>query len=73
MSWLKKILSPEGRKSIYAVVASVNGLAVVVVPVLVSLGWIEQNVATQVLEIGAGVLAIASSIMAFKFVPVVSE
>lgn len=73
MNWLKKILSPEGRKSIYAVVAAVNGLAVVVVPTLIQLGWIESSVGTQVLSVFAGVVAIASSIMAFKFVPAVSE
>ena len=73
MGWLKKILSPEGRKSIYAVVAAVNGLAVVVVPTLISLGWIEANVGTQVLSFFAGIVAIASSVMAFRFVPAVAE
>lgn len=69
MSWFQKLVSPAGRKSIYGVVIGLNTLVVAVVPVLESLGWITGDIATQVLQVAAGVVAIAASIMAIRFVP----
>ena len=69
MSWLKKLISPAGRKSLYGVVIGVNALVVAVVPVLESLGWITGDISTQVLQVAAGVVAIAGSIVAIRFVP----
>ena len=69
MSWFRKLVSPAGRKSIYGVVIAINALAIAVVPVLQSLGWIDAGVGAKVLELVAGVVAVAGSIVAIKFVP----
>ena len=66
---MKALLSTTTRKSIYGVVIALNGLLGVVIPVLVSQGVIEASVAATALQIAASVVAVAGSIMAFKFVP----
>lgn len=65
MSWL----SPDVRKWLYSVTAGVNTLALAVIPLLVSLGWLDAPVAEQVTQVVAGVLALVSAIVAVNFVP----
>jgi hypothetical protein len=66
---MNKLLSTTTRKSIYGVVIALNGLLGVVIPVLVAQGVIEPSVAATIGSIAASVVAVAGSIMAFKFVP----
>ena len=66
---MKALLGTTTRKSIYGVVIALNGLLGVVIPVLVAQGVIEASVAATALQIAASVVAVAGSIMAFKFVP----
>ena len=74
---MSNLFSTTARKSLYGVVIALNGLLGVVIPVLVSQGVLEASVASTVLQICASVVAVAGSIVAFKFVPdapvVVSE
>ena len=70
---MSKLLSTTGRKSLYGVVIALNGLLGVVIPVLVAQGVIEASVASTVLQIAASVVAVAGSIVAFKFVPDASK
>jgi|Wag4MinimDraft_19_1082662.scaffolds.fasta_scaffold53671_1 hypothetical protein len=70
---MKQLLSTTTRKSIYGVVIALNGLLGVVIPVLVSQGVIEASTASTIAQIAASVVAVAGSIMAFKFVPDASE
>jgi len=70
---MKALLSTNTRKSIYGVVIALNGLLGVVIPVLVSQGVIEASTASTIAQIAASVVAVAGSIMAFKFVPDASE
>jgi hypothetical protein len=70
---MKALLSTTTRKSIYGVVIALNGLLGVVIPVLVSQGVIEASTASTIAQIAASVVAVAGSIMAFKFVPDASE
>jgi hypothetical protein len=70
---MKKLLSTTTRKSIYGVVIALNGLLGVVIPVLVAQGVIEASTASTIAQIAASVVAVAGSIMAFKFVPDASE
>jgi hypothetical protein len=70
---MKQLLSTTTRKSIYGVVIALNGLLGVVIPVLVSQGVIEASTASTVLQICASIVAVAGSIVAFKFVPDASE
>jgi len=66
---MKALLSTTTRKSIYGVVIALNGLLGVVIPVLVSQSVIQASVASTIAQIAASVVAVAGSIMAFKFVP----
>jgi len=70
---MKQLLSTTTRKSIYGVVIALNGLLGVVIPVLVSQGVIEASTASTIAQIAASVVAVAGSVMAFKFVPDASE
>jgi hypothetical protein len=70
---MKALLGTTTRKSIYGVVIALNGLLGVVIPVLVSQGVIEASTASTIAQIAASVVAVAGSIMAFKFVPDASE
>jgi hypothetical protein len=70
---MKQLLSTTTRKSIYGVVIALNGLLGVVIPVLVAQGVIEASTASTIAQIAASVVAVAGSIMAFKFVPDASE
>ena len=70
---MKALLSTTTRKSIYGVVIALNGLLGVVIPILVSQGVIEASTASTIAQIAASVVAVAGSIMAFKFVPDASE
>jgi hypothetical protein len=70
---MKQLLGTTTRKSIYGVVIALNGLLGVVIPVLVSQGVIEASTASTIAQIAASVVAVAGSIMAFKFVPDASE
>jgi hypothetical protein len=70
---MKQLLSTTTRKSIYGVVIALNGLLGVVIPILVSQGVIEASTASTIAQIAASVVAVAGSIMAFKFVPDASE
>jgi hypothetical protein len=70
---MDKLLSTTTRKSLYGVVIALNGLLGVVIPVLVAQGVIEASVASTVLQIAASVVAVAGSIVAFKFVPDASK
>jgi hypothetical protein len=73
MSWINKLFSTTGRKSLYGVVISLNGLLGVLIPVLVSSGVLQASVAATVLQIAASVVAVAGSIVAIKFVPATSS
>ena len=66
---MSKLLSTTGRKSLYGVVISLNGLLGVLIPVLVSAGVLEASVAASVLQVAASVVAVAGSIVAIRFVP----
>jgi hypothetical protein len=66
---VSKLLSTTGRKSLYGVVISLNGLLGVLIPVLVSAGILEASVAATVLQVAASVVAVVGSIVAIKFVP----
>jgi hypothetical protein len=70
---MKQLLGTTTRKSIYGVVIALNGLLGVVIPILVSQGVIEASTASTIAQIAASVVAVAGSIMAFKFVPDASE
>ena len=70
---MKALLSTTTRKSIYGVVIALNGLLGVVIPVLVAQGVIEASTASTIAQIAASVVAVAGSIMAFKFVPDAAE
>jgi len=70
---MKALLGTTTRKSIYGVVIALNGLLGVVIPILVSQGVIEASTASTIAQIAASVVAVAGSIMAFKFVPDASE
>ena len=70
---MKQLLGTTTRKSIYGLVIALNGLLGVVIPVLVSQGVIEASTASTIAQIAASVVAVAGSIMAFKFVPDASE
>jgi len=70
---MKAFLGTTTRKSIYGVVIALNGLLGVVIPILVSQGVIEASTASTIAQIAASVVAVAGSIMAFKFVPDASE
>ena len=70
---MKQLLSTTTRKSIYGVVIALNGLLGVVIPVLVSQSVIQASTASTIAQIAASVVAVAGSIMAFKFVPDASE
>jgi hypothetical protein len=70
---MKALLGTTTRKSIYGVVIALNGLLGVVIPVLVAQGVIEASTASTIAQIAASVVAVAGSIMAFKFVPDASE
>jgi hypothetical protein len=70
---MKQLLSTTTRKSIYGVVIALNGLLGVVIPILVSQSVIQASVASTIAQIAASVVAVAGSIMAFKFVPDASE
>ena len=66
---MKALLGTTTRKSIYGVVIALNGLLGVVIPVLVAQGVVEASTASTIAQIAASVVAVAGSIMAFKFVP----
>jgi hypothetical protein len=70
---MKQLLSTTTRKSIYGVVIALNGLLGVVIPILVSQSVIQASTASTIAQIAASVVAVAGSIMAFKFVPDASE
>jgi len=70
---MKALLSTTTRKSIYGVVIALNGLLGVVLPVLIAQGLVEPSVATTIGSIAASIVAVAGSIVAFKFVPDASE
>ena len=70
--------TPETRKRIYDVIASLNALVATVLPVLVTSQVIPQSTASQVVQIGASVLAVAALVLARQNVsipaaPVVAE
>jgi hypothetical protein len=73
MSLINKLLSTTGRKSLYGVVISLNGLLGVIIPILIETDVIQASVASQVLAIAASVVAVAGSIVAIKFVPATSS
>jgi len=66
---MKALLSTTTRKRIYGVVIALNGLLGVVLPVLIAQGVIAPSVASTIGSIAASIVAVAGSIMAFKFVP----
>ena len=72
MSLINKLLSTSGRRSLYGVVISLNGLLGVVIPILIETGVLQASVAAQILQIAASVVAVAGSIVAIKFVPATS-
>jgi len=66
---IQKLLSTTGRKSLYGVVISLNGLLGVLIPVLVSTGVLEASTAATVLQVAASIVAVVGSIVAIRFVP----
>jgi hypothetical protein len=70
---MKALLSTTTRKSIYGVVIALNGRLGVIIPVLVAQGVIEASTASTIAQIAASVVAVAGSVVAFKFVPDASE
>ncbi len=54
--------SPETRKAIYGVIASV-------VPLLVVLGLISEDLALPILDVVAALLTVGGSVLAIKNVP----
>lgn len=61
--------TPARRRWLYSITAGVNAFVLAVVPVLVSLGIIQNETASQVLQVSGAVLALASTILAIKNIP----
>lgn len=73
METLFNWLTPERRKKIYDTAAALLGLFTVVLPILVSNGIIENSLATQIVNVGTGVLGVLAVLLARKNVPATEE
>jgi hypothetical protein len=62
-------LSPKLRKTLYSVTAGVNTIALAVVPLLVSFGIIDSDVAGKIVQAVGAILAIVSGVVAVNHVP----
>jgi len=73
MQSLVNFFTPERRKRVYDTAAAVLGLFTVILPILVANGVIENSLATQIINVGSGVLGVLAVVLARKNVPSSSE
>lgn len=69
MNALAQLIPATVRKWLYAVTAAVNAIALIVIPLLVSLNVIPTTSADQISQIIGAVLAIVSGLVAVGNVP----
>ena len=64
MNELAKLIPAKIRKTIYAVAGAVNAIALIVLPLLVTLNVLEDSVAQQVVTVIGQILALVAGIVA---------
>lgn len=69
MNHLAQLIPATARKWLYAITAAVNAIALIVLPLLVTLNVIPTTAADQVAMIAGAILAIVSGLVAGGNVP----
>jgi Na+/H+ antiporter NhaD/arsenite permease-like protein len=70
MNALVALIPVKARKWLYSATATVNSIALVVLPLLVSLNIVPSSIADQIVQIIGAVLAIFTGYVAFQHAPV---
>jgi hypothetical protein len=69
MNALVALIPASARKWLYSATATVNSLALVVLPLLVSLNVIPSTIADQIMQIVGAILAIFTGYVAYQHIP----
>jgi hypothetical protein len=69
MNALVALIPAPARKWLYSATAAVNSIALVVLPLLVSLNVIPSTIADQIMQIVGAVLAIFTGYVAYQHIP----